>query len=230
MEFKLMEGKYYLIRDDKIVMTPMHSKVYTHHKELIELLQNDATKYGTDPTRTTSMVSLQFSYLDFAAKAAPEELQMYILSKYGDDIFFDRPADPQFMFFMMNCFGPIDQDPKNFGALAKNLYTLNRRQLLTIIVASANLGSAILGYKLIMGVLKPESVSIGLCPYIAEKMVQNEGMFMFGGTPSKYAPAFRDEAYCERCLQGKRVKIDQNCGIYNVLKSLIDFAKFPEEP
>lgn len=86
-EYKIIKAeKLYVIVDSKgSIKTPGGSEFASSDQRLIQLVYDDMNRYGPNPTKSSSFISLHASYLDFGCQVPQQELRRNILGGYSHD-------------------------------------------------------------------------------------------------------------------------------------------------
>jgi len=216
-EVAQVEGWWAVVSGGEPVRTPMGTPVVSRHRALAEEVAADVSRYGGDPTAKTTTFSLQASYLDFGLRVKREVLEENTAAIWPNDLFVQRPADPEHQRTLLALWGETGLDRAAFrGALR----TATLRQVMASMTAGQILRSAVLGWVVVTGGGSLIPLTLGAC-----------GRHL-GGT-LRHQPTEMDDDYCAGSCCAAGVGPDgafaARCALFPLLDKLRRWAAFPEE-
>jgi hypothetical protein len=154
-------GQYYAIAcDGQPVHSPLGKPYFTAFQLLADDLCDDVNRFGPSPSGAISLVTLHAAYLDYAANVPRRLLESDLLSRYDPalDFALDRPQDRTAQAMLTVWFGPVVPCEQ----LSAWLWVASTRQLVSMTVAADVTGSALIGYRVLVGELPASRLAAGV--------------------------------------------------------------------
>jgi hypothetical protein len=154
-------GEYYAIAcKGEPLRSPLGNPYLTGFRLLADDLCEDANRFGPSACGAISLVTLHAVYLDYGANVPRRLLASDLLSRYHPAVDFalDRPQDRAAQAMLTAWFGPVVLGER-LGAWLQ-LATL--RQLVSMTVAADVTGSALIGYRVLVGELPASRLAAGV--------------------------------------------------------------------
>ncbi len=213
-------GGFWVVKDgDAPVRTPGGTPLVSRHRALLDEVAADVARWGPDPTRKTTTLSLQASYLDFGIPVRREVLEENTASIWPDDLLVHRPRGAEGA-ALLALWGPPGPDRVAFRDA---LRALTLRQLMATRTAGRVLHSAALGLRVVCSADGLAPLAVGACGV------------RFPG--ARHVPTERDEPFCDGpCraaapagVPGDAAAFQDRCALLPLLDKMRRWAAFPEE-
>ncbi len=219
---------FQLLLEGKPVRTPLGTTFSSWFETIIDEAGSDILRFGLDPMFSLSMFSLQASYLDYGLASTIGQIIEDLVYCLESDLFFDPPA-PSFAATRPRV-GPETTTPEAFRS---GLASLQRRQLISVVMASDHLGSAVLGWKVVSGQANPIPLIPTFCFAQKKPPIRLPNLPVERGQSQPSAIPVRSGNRCESpCAPPHchRPAVElTRCETWIALDKLLRFSKFPEE-
>lgn len=221
--------------DHRAVLTPAGTPLVTRHRELAMALLEDLRRWGPDPRRQFSMLSLQATHLDFAPGRSLNQFVSEIAAAAPSDPWVSRPGFPTLEVALADVWGtPERLEP---ALLRATLAALTPRQITAVILGGTNLNSPLLALHVVTSAARLEPLAVGACGLFYEALrsrVTPSGLAsnaLEQPRSRRRTPDTTSTPTCTACCAGAPAeRTEATCDLLRAVAVVRRFAALPEEP
>lgn len=236
-------GVFLLETQSGVVKTPTGTPIGSRHRELIQLISDHPPADVHDPSQDSiGPFGLTCSYLDFAIPEQREHLIEAICGDMMTDIVFDLPPSPNYGMYLRACYTmgleQLGISPGFSGGcdkeeVASRLRAMTMRQIMAVVVFSANFGSPALGLALVVDEASATPIGQAICPLVQDYACGDISTQEIKDCDEQWCtPDMFDLDYCaDTCCTdlGYPKDLNQRCGFRSSLELFQRVARFPDE-